>query len=291
VDISLVCVPFQNDVSRWGYARGPQAYLDSGLVDALQSKGHHVHDPVWIELPRSERTRDTVTNLGRIAARTAQAVRESLEKSGGMVVVLEGDCTHALGAPGALAQLKETPGIVWFDAHGDMCTMETTMSGLLGGMPYAVALGWEFADWREAAGLEPPVRPEAAALIGASDLDPAEEEALAKHPILNIDARELSRPDVVARVEAGLRPRAREATAWYLHIDVDVAGPEVVPGGHTPAPYWPPREHLIAAAAAVARTVPVRVASLAAYNPTTDPEGLGAAFGIDMLTSIVAQSR
>jgi deazaflavin-dependent oxidoreductase (nitroreductase family) len=55
--------------------------------------------------------------------------------------------------------------------------------------------------------------------------------------------------------------RVEEAAGWYLHIDVDVAGPEVVPGGLTPAPYWPPRHHLIDAAAAITRSVPVDVVS------------------------------
>jgi arginase len=290
MDISLICVPFQVDVGRWGCAGGPQAFLDAGIVDRLLTLGHRVHHPVWIELPQAERTRDSVTNLGRIADRTARAVHEALLQAGGIVVVLEGDCTHALGALGGLARSNEEPGIVWFDAHADLCTMTTTTSGFLGGMPLAVALGWEFPDWREAAGLETPVRPEAAVLIGASDLDPAEAEALARHPILNLDAGELSAPGVTPRVRQALMTRLSEATAWYIHIDVDVAGPEVVPGGLTPAPYWPPREHLLAAAGAVAHTLPVSVISLAAYNPAGDPHRRGAAFGSAMLTTIIQHS-
>src|SRR5215469_11269503 len=104
--------------------------------------------------------------------------------------------------------------------------MATTETGLLGGMPFAVALGWDLEDWRLAAGLEQPVRPEAAALIGTSDLDPAEVEALARHPMLHMDARELMQPGVGERIQAALRPRANEAAAWYVHIDLDVAGPE-----------------------------------------------------------------
>jgi arginase len=289
LEISIICVPFQNDVTRWGSARGPQAFLDAGLIEALREAGHQVLDPVWIELPRTERTRDTITNLGRIAHRTAAAVRAALQRPGGFALVLEGDCTHAVGPIGGLAQARGAAGVAWFDAHGDMCTMETTTSGLWGGMPYAVALGWEFVDWREAAGLEPPVRPEAAALIGTSDLDDAEVEALKQHPILHLDALELSRPGAGELALQAIRSRAHEAAAWYVHIDVDVAGPEVVPGGLTPAPYWPPRQHLIEAAASVARAVPVQALALAAYNPSGDAQKSGARFGIEMATAIVSQ--
>ncbi len=285
--ITIICIPYQVDVARWGCANGPQAFLDHGLIPLLEAKGHTISQPIWIELPKAERTRDSVTNLGRIAKRTAVAVRAALKKDNSFVLVLEGDCTHAVGPIGGLAQAKGNPGVVWFDAHGDLNTMETTTSGFLGGMPYAVALGWDLDDWRLAAGLEQPVRSEAAALIGTSDLDAAEVEALQRHPILRIDAKEMIHPGIGERVQAALQPRAGEANAWYLHIDLDVGGPEESPGGFTPAPYWPPRQHILEAARAVVLTLPVKVASLAVYNPAADTDGRGVRFGLDMAMAMV----
>ena len=75
---------------------------------------------------------------------------------------------------------------------------------------------------------EQPVRPEAAALIGASDLDLAEIEALENHPIFRMDAVEMKQPDVAKRLQAELQPRANEAKAWYLHIDLEIAGPKEI---------------------------------------------------------------
>ena len=66
-----------------------------------------------------------------------------------------------------------------------------------------------------------------------------------------------------------------------------MAGPEVVPGGLTPAPYWPAQKQLCEAAEGVARAVPVRVISLAAYDPSGDPQRRGAQFGIDMLMAVI----
>jgi len=193
------------------------------------------------------------------------------------------DCTHAVGPIGGLAQAKGHPGVVWFDTHGDLNTMETTTSGFLGGMPYAVALGLDLDDWCLAAGLEPPVRSEAAALIGTSDLDAAEVEVLQRHPILHMDAQELMQTGVGERVQATLQIRAGEANAWYLHM----GGPEQSPGGLTPAPYWPPREHILEAARATVQALPVKVASLAVYNPGTDTDGRGVRFGLDMAMAVV----
>lgn len=285
--ITIICVPYQVDVTRWGYANGPQAFLDHGLIALLEAKGHTISSPIWIELPKAERTRDSVTNLGRIAKRTAAAVREALEKDNSFVLVLEGDCTHAVGPIGGLAQAKGNPGVVWFDAHGDLNTMETTTSGFLGGLPYAVALGLDLDDWRLAAGLEQPVRPEAAALIGTSDLDAAEVELLQRHPILHIDAKEMMQAGVGERVQAALQRRAGEANAWYVHIDLDVGGPEESPGGLTPAPYWPPSERLLEAVRAAVQTLPVKVASLAVYNPAADTNRRGVRFGLNMAMALV----
>ncbi len=141
MEITIVCVPFQVDVARWGCALGPQAFLDAGIAEQIEARGHSIRNVVWIELPKSERTRDSVTNLGCIAKRTSCAVKDALAENESFVLVLEGDCTHAVGAIGGLAQAKGPPGVVWFDAHGDLNTMETTTTGFLGGMPYAVALG------------------------------------------------------------------------------------------------------------------------------------------------------
>jgi len=166
-------------------------------------------------------------------------------------------------------------------------TWETSTSGFLGGLPYAVALGWDLDDWRLAAGLDQPVRPEAAALIGASDLDLAEIEALEHHPFYRLDAVEMEQPDTAKRLQVDLQNRAYAAEAWYLHIDLDVAGPEENPGNLTPAPHWPPRQHIIEAARASAQTLPVKVASLAVYNPAGDINGRGLRFGLDMAMAII----
>jgi arginase len=286
LNITLVCIPYQGDVTRWGVALGPQAFIEHGLAKLFEERGHQVSPPIWIELPREDRTRDSVTNLGRIARRTAAAVTVALRR-GDFVMVLAGDCTHAIGPIGGLAQAFGKPGVVWFDAHGDINTMATTTSGFLGGLPYAVALGWDLDDWRLAAGLDPPVRSEAAALIGTSDLDIAEIEALQTHPIVHLPAGELFEPGVAERVQHQLVPRAHEAEAWYVHLDLDVGGPEESPGGLTPAPMWPPRAHLLEAVGAATRAVPVKAASLAVYNPASDSEGRGYRFGLDMALAVV----
>lgn len=286
MNIHPILVPYAGDVARWGQARGPAAMLEAGLVDALRARGHGVAEPIEIVFPRERRTRDPVTNLGAIAGMVSDAVAEAISV-GAMPLVLEGNCTQAVGPAGGVTRACGASGIVWYDAHGDMHTLRTTSTGLLGGMPYAVCLGWEFDDWREAAGLARPVAAGAAALIGASDLDPEEEQALASHPIARLDAAAIG-ADAAERTAALLASRAAAAPGWYMHIDLDVAGTEEVPGPLTPAPHWPPRAALLASIAAAARTVPLRCLGLAAYDPGGDPERRGARLAVEMAVTALA---
>lgn len=278
--IQPILVPFANDVARWGAANGPAAMLRAGMEDALRAAGHSLSAPVTASLARDRRTRDPVTNLGMIAAWVSDQVAAAIA-AGAMPLVLQGNCTQSVGPAGGVARACGSAGIAWFDAHGDMHTLRTTSTGLLGGMPFAVALGWEFDDWREAAGLSAPVSPAAAALIGASDLDPEEDAALTAHAIARLDAAAMG-ADAGPRTEALLAPRAAAAKGWYMHIDLDVAGPDAVPGQLTNAPHWPSPAALADSVAAAARAVPLRCLGIAAYDPAGDPQGRGARLAVDL---------
>jgi arginase len=130
------------------------------------------------------------------------------------------------------------------------------------------------------------VQPRAAALLGTSDLDPEEEAALARNPILHQSAQELA-PGLIAEE---LAARRDAAAAWYLHIDVDVAGTEAIPGGMTPAPHPPALDTLTQAIAAAARAVEPQVVGLATYDPHGDPTGRGARAGIQLLLAALARA-
>ena len=281
MDVTVITVPYQLDVGRWCYALGPQAFLEAGLIAEIEAAGHSVVGVEKVELLRSERSRDSVVNLGRIAEKTSKLVERAVAR-GGFSVVLEGDCSHAVGALGGLALAGARPGCAWFDAHGDLHTLQTTDSGYLGGMPLAVALGWAFDDWRVAAGLEVPLRSCDVVLCGISDLDPEECRAAQGAGLAIVSAEELSGRSVASALSSA----SSTADAWYLHVDVDIAGAEVVPGGMTPTPAPPSAEVIIEAVRAAAAVRPVRAAALATYNPSGDPFHRGSRFGLEVVRGL-----
>jgi arginase len=134
-------------------------------------------------------------------------------------VVLAGNCNSCLGTLAGIDQSQL--GILWFDAHGDFNTPETTISGFFDGMGLAMATGH---CWRGLLETIPGFRPvpEANVIhIGARDLDPEEEK------LLNRSEVKVIRPGKEAdsfrkNVEAGLDQLMDKVSRVYLHVDLDV---------------------------------------------------------------------
>lgn len=148
-------------------------------------------------------------------------------------VVASGDCTTALGTVAGLQQAGIDPGIVWFDAHGDVQTLETTASGYLGGLPLRVLVGYQPGLIAAKLGLRP-VPEHRVTLVGARDLDPPEAAYL--------DGALVARSGV-----AGLDPAALPDGQLYVHLDMDVIDPAEMPCLRYPAPGGPGAAQVAAA--------------------------------------------
>jgi arginase len=127
--------------------------------------------------------------------------------------VVTADCTVALGVVAGLQRLGVEPSIMWFDAHGDLHTAESSASGYPGGMVLRALLGDGDPAIVEATGLTP-VPAERVTLVDARDLDAPEAEYLAGSPIKHVP------------VEVATAPEG----PVYLHIDLDVIDAGSLPG-------------------------------------------------------------
>ncbi|RDI54174.1 arginase family protein [Nocardia mexicana] len=194
-----------------------------------------------------------------VAERVAEAVR-----GGDRPVVVSGDCTTSLGTVTGLQQAGLDPGIVWFDAHGDVQTVETSASGYLGGFPLRMLVGYGRELMADRIGLRT-VPEERAVLVDGRDLDPPEVEYLRTAAIRQRPVHDL-----------GELPDA----PLYLHLDCDVIDPQDLPGLLFPTPGGP---RLPAVAEAVRRVLDTgRVAAVGIACTWRD--GAGAADRVRALT-------
>jgi arginase len=243
---AVVQVPWCSSFHGGGMDEGPAA-----VAAVLGAEG------TTVELDMEAAPEDALAaGLPRVQEAVAAAVPEP--------VVLLGECTLA---PAVTAGLRAShPGLVlvWVDAHGDLNTPETSPSGFLGGMPFATLLGWCHDPLRAAAGLDPALPEDRAALVGARDLDPGERAAIERSRLVMTD-------DVAAAL--AILP---DGAPIHLHLDGDVLDPDDAPGVDFPAPDGWGGARLDAEMAALAATGRVVGVSLCCGNPRRDPDGRGA---------------
>jgi arginase len=194
--------------------------------------------------------------LGHALEGTADAV----EAASGLPFALLGECTLVPGFVAGALRRHPDACLVWVDAHGDLNTPGTSHSGFIGGMPFAVIVGWWGAEHRAACGLRP-LDEARCALVGARDLDPGEASMLAGSRIVSTDG--------VAAAIAQLP----DGAPLILHLDGDVLDPTVAPGVDVPAVGGWDVARLRDEMAALADTGRVVAVSLCCGNPRSDVDG------------------
>jgi arginase len=183
-------------------AAGAQA-LGALLADAPERVGAP-------EPPRAQRYDDDLRDSRAAIAAAGERLEAALD-SGEFPLLLAADCSIALSTLPAVARREPGARVVWLDAHGDFNTPATSGSGYLGGMCLAAACGrW---DSGFGAGLDP----RRVVISDGRDLDPAEREELDRAGVT-----------VVAPEHMVAAVRAERV---FLHLDLDVLDPDVMPAG------------------------------------------------------------
>jgi arginase len=219
--------------------------------------------------------------------RALAAEARSAAAGGAFPLVLAGNCNSAVGALAGL--LDEPIGLLWFDAHGDFHTPDTTESGFLDGMGLATAVGRGWDAMMARFGLR--AIPEAhAALVGARDLDAAEREAIASSGVAWIPAaaiRELGAAALRPALQA-LRGRVRRA---YLHVDLDVLDPSVCQANRLAAEAGLSLEQLRECIGAAGEALEVAGAGLASIEPAFERDGRTLEAALSTLEWLAAAAR
>jgi arginase len=161
-----------------------------------------------------------------VGNRTAQLA--ALEAPEGPVLTIGGDCGVEV-APLGVARYRygERLGVVWFDAHADLNTPDSSPSAAFHGMALRAAFGGGDAQFAAS----PAVRPGAAVLVGARSLDDVERAAVEAGLVTHLPVSSAREPARVADVVTAL-----DVDTVYVHIDLDVLDPSEFDGMCYPEP-------------------------------------------------------
>ncbi len=228
-------------------------------------------------------------------ANFAEVVREGLQDNL-ITVGLEANCNDLLGM---LAGLKydadgnsRRVGLVFYDSHGDFNVPETTLSGMLGGMPVAVAAGHALHNLRQTTGLAEPLPMSDIMWGGVRDLDPLEADRFREYEVRQISVQDIR--DISGNFHAQFAALADEVDVIYVHVDMDVLEPDEVPGHGLTVPDGPSSKALAAAIGVMfenPKTVALGIASTPSFN--RDPGGVSRQAALNLIEGAIkgAQTR
>ncbi|AHG03654.1 arginase [Halobacterium sp. DL1] len=235
--VQLIGAPMDYGADRRGVDMGPSAIRYADLATELSDAGVEAVDTGDLSMPRAEE-RDPgnesakfLPEIEDLCGRLADEVEEAIAADR-VPLVLGGDHAVAIGSMAGSARDADI-GVVWFDAHGDFNTPETSPSGNVHGMPLAAALGeGSFADhpWATAPGL----KEENIAYVGLRTLDDHEREAIQDSDMTAFTMSEIDERGITDVTEEALDVASAGVDGVHVSFDMDWLDPEEAPGVGTP---------------------------------------------------------
>jgi arginase len=217
--------------------------------------------PVEARLEAGESLGTGVKRFSSIHA-TAQQVRAALDTfdADETVITIGGDCGADLAGVAYAAEQHDDVLLVWFDAHGDLNTPDSSPSGTFSGMVLRTLLG----DGAEGLVPEHPLSPSRVIHAGGRAFDEAELGYAHAAGLRLLTVDELAAPTTLADTAA-----ATGATRVYIHVDLDVLDPAVVEGVGYPEPFGLTVEQLAAAITALRRRFELAGAAVTGFAPAS----------------------
>jgi arginase len=293
--VHIIGVPLDLGGNRRGVDMGPSAFRIAGLGERVSALGHSVLDKgdLPAPIPETQEQRDEhkkyIRDIAKVCTKVFQSALMSFEE-GAMPLVLGGD--HSLGAGSVAAaaewarKTKELPiGLLWVDAHGDMNTPATSLSGNVHGMPLAALLGSEPAELSKIGGFCPKVLPAHTVLIGVRNLDETEKVALRDSEVHVFTMKDIDRQGIASIVEQAVNLAGNGTAGVHVSFDLDVCDPMIAPGVGTPVKGGLDYREAHMVMEIVADSGLLTSLDMVEVNPTLDMQNTTAQLGTELVLS------
>lgn len=307
--ISIIGVPLHLGQGRLGVDLGTAAIRYAQLTERIERLGRVVHDLGDVPIPRilastgadkgkeikkKEAASTDVDKLKHlreitsVSAKVADQVSDQL-RQGNFPVILGGDHAIAIGSLAGAVRAISKLGLIWFDAHTDINTDETTPSGNIHGMPLAAAIGKGHPELVQAARPASSIDAHHIVIVGARSIDSGEKALLMEAGISVFTMHEIDRDGIASVMEEAIKIASTGTYGVHLSLDLDAFDPSEAPGVGTPVrggiTY---REGSIAMEILAAANVVTSV-DVVEVNPLLDQHNRTAQLAVDMICSLLGE--
>ena len=295
---TIIGAPVQTGTNVRGCLMGPDALRTAGLSEALEDLGYRVLDQGNLTAETCAPLDHQNQNIRHLSETRGwiKAIGQSIEaatQTSDIVILLGGDHSVSAGSIPPQAKAAADQGrplfVLWLDAHPDMHTLDTTVSGNLHGTPVAYVMGTDgFAPYFPA--LEHTVPADHICMFGLRSVDPAERELIAERGIETYDMRAIDEFGIVGPLSRFLKRVAEANGHLHVSLDVDFLDPTIasavgttVPGGATFR-----ESHLIMEM--IHDSGLMRSLDLVELNPALDDRGKTARMLVDLTASLLGRT-
>jgi arginase len=296
--IHIIGVPLDLGGNRRGVDMGPSALRIAGLGERLGRLGFPVLDKGDLPTPipetreLSDERKKFIDDIAHVCELLYDSSLASLN-AGAMPIVLGGDHSLAAGSAGASAawamNTKSLPiGLLWIDAHGDMNTPATSLSGNVHGMPLAALLGPEPAELARI-GASPKLQPAQTVLIGIRNLDEREKVAVRDSRVHVFTMKDIDRQGIASVVEQAVGLAGQGTAGIHVSFDMDVCDPDIAPGVGTPVKGGLDYREAHMMMEIVADSGLLTALDLVEINPTLDVRNMTAQLGAELVLSALGK--
>ena len=237
--ICMIGAPMDLGADRRGVDIGTSAIRYAEITERLRNLGHSVKDMGNLVIPPPELQPQGHLKLKYLepivrVSKELSTIVTSILQEGDFPLILGGDHSIALGSVWGVANVHKNVGVIWVDAHADFNTDQSTPSGNIHGMILAALAGIGHSSLTTLGGWQPKIHAETIVIVGARDLDPAEQDLLHAHSIHVFTMSEIDQLGISEIMHQAIAIAGQQNDGIHLSLDMDALDPKEAPGVGTP---------------------------------------------------------
>lgn len=297
--VGILGVPLGFAASTVGSELGPQAIRQQKLKERIETLGYEVRDFGDLNLQHPERPAEPRENPRFLREMVAASdlicpSMSNLFREAEIPLILGGDHSIAMatlsGVSSHFRNQDQEIGLIWFDAHADINTPETSHSGNLHGMPLAVLFGKGASELTNLCGFAPKLNPKFCAHVGTRDLDLGEKRMIRELGLRCFTMNEIDRRGMNACIEDAIEIASQAPGGFAVTFDVDVLDPLDAPGSGTLVRGGISYREAHLALERIAETGKMRSFEIVEVNPTLDTNNRTAELAVELILSALGKT-